>query len=320
MSLEYSYMTKHFAQKNPGFIAPTEKSSMPEEKVPEIEVDRPDLGNIHLSGSATGPDLKGKGVGSPTSKESARMMGGRQADATRSWSQVVQGTHRFRETSQATDEEFAELEQRFNQVVVFNEEDIDQASNRWKSALVNKFLGQGFSLDFIQKEMKLWWNIQGNLHVSSLLEGLLLFDCPSEEVKQRILNKGPWSLAGQLLALESWRPGFQLGRDIVKQARIQLRFPDLPLELWDKEKILKIVALVGVPFFLDEQTETSVRMGYARVCVLMDVSKSVCPGAKLWLKDKSIWQQFTYEELSNLYYVCGKIWQNIDSCDCAFPG
>ena len=69
---------------------------------------------------------------------------------------------------------------------------------------------------------------QGDFHVSALSEGLPLFQRPSEEVRDRILERGPWSLAGQLLALEPWRPKFWLGWDTVTQLRVWLRLPDLP--------------------------------------------------------------------------------------------
>lgn len=47
------------------------------------------------------------------------------------------------------------------------------------------------------------WNVEGNFHVSTLLEGVLLFELPFEKVQAWILAKGLWTLIGQLLALES---------------------------------------------------------------------------------------------------------------------
>lgn len=74
-------------------------------------------------------------------------------------------------------------------------------------------MGRDFSLDFIQKELKFWWGLKEDLLVSSLFEGVLLFRLQSEEEKVRVLENGPWFLAGQLLALEEWRSNFKLNHD-----------------------------------------------------------------------------------------------------------
>lgn len=75
---------------------------------------------------------------------------------------------------------------------------------------MGNFLGHGHSLEFVEKEMKIRWNLEG-LQDSALFDGLFLLHCPSEEAMTRVLDKGSWSLAGQLLALEPWRPGFRPG-------------------------------------------------------------------------------------------------------------
>nr|XP_010911220.1 uncharacterized protein LOC105037227 [Elaeis guineensis] len=157
----------------------------------------------------------------------------------------------------------------------------------------------------------------GEFHVSAMSEGLLLFQCPSEEAKCRILAKGPWSLARQLLALEPWRPKFRPGWDTVTQLRVWIRLPDLPLELWEERKILKIIGQAGTPLFLDDWMLNSTRLGYARVCVLMDANRLGCPGTRIQVHDEVIWQQFTYEELPDICYTCGCIGVPQVICDCS---
>lgn len=92
------------------------------------------------------------------------------------------------------------LQERFSQVVAFADDDIDQSCHRWKAALLGKFLDKGLPIDFVQHELRLRWRVEDNFQVSSLLDGVLLFDLSSEEVQARILAKGPWTLVGQLLA------------------------------------------------------------------------------------------------------------------------
>lgn len=144
-----------------------------------------------------------------------------------------------------------------------------------EECLIGKFLGQGFPIDFVhRKEMRARWDVEGHFHISPLSGGFLLFEFPSEAVKDRVLEKGSWSLTGQLLSLESWRPNFRPGTDSVRHAaRIWVHLPDLPLELWEAEKILKLVSVAGTPLFVDEWTAMAARMGFARVAVLVDITK-----------------------------------------------
>ena len=46
---------------------------------------------------------------------------------------------------------------------------------RLKSVLLEKFLDKNFLLDFVQKELKMRWNVAGEFEVLSLLEGILVF-------------------------------------------------------------------------------------------------------------------------------------------------
>lgn len=56
-----------------------------------------------------------------------------------------------------------------------------------------------------------------------------------------------------MLALEAkWRENFKLGWDNLKQARMWICLLNLPLQLWEWEKIIKIVPIAGTLLFLDK--------------------------------------------------------------------
>ena len=58
-------------------------------------------------------------------------------------------------------------------------------------------------------------------------------------------------------------------------------------------------------------------MGYACVCVLLDLNKLVCSEARVQVQDEILWQQFTYEELPDICYTCGWIRISSKTCDCS---
>ena len=60
------------------------------------------------------------------------------------------------------------LERRFLKVVSFADDEIDQSCARSKSAMVDKFLDKEVPVDFIVKEMKVGWGVEGHFQVSTL--------------------------------------------------------------------------------------------------------------------------------------------------------
>ena len=65
---------------------------------------------------------------------------------------------------------------------------------------------------------------------------------------------------------------------------------DLLLNIWDKELIIKIAFKVGMPKFIDEWTANLTHMRFAHVCVTFDLTKPLCLGTKIQIKDEVIWQ------------------------------
>ena len=94
-------------------------------------------------------------------------------DAERSWANIVQGNRRFRwETFRASPADIAScVGGKFFHVVPFSDEEVEEACARWQNALFGKFLERGFSSNFVQREFKASWNIQGDLKVSVWVNG-----------------------------------------------------------------------------------------------------------------------------------------------------
>nr|XP_010914672.1 uncharacterized protein LOC105040004 isoform X8 [Elaeis guineensis] len=99
-----------------------------------------------------------------------------------SWAQVVQGRRCFMwEMPRPSQEDISILEAKFNDLVVFSEVELQRTSKKWKTAAVGKFLGQGFPLEFVQKELKnrCSWRVTFSawLTSSQRIRRLLRFSC-----------------------------------------------------------------------------------------------------------------------------------------------
>ncbi|KAG1346462.1 hypothetical protein COCNU_06G002910 [Cocos nucifera] len=106
-------------------------------------------------------------------------------------------------------------------------------------------------------------------------DGVMVFSFPDEATRERVMEKGPWSSARQLLALEPWRSNFRSGKKAFQKVKIKFRLLNLPLELLAKKSIWKIASRAGKPLFLDEWTISSARLGLLEF-VLNWISANSC--------------------------------------------
>lgn len=74
--------------------------------------------------------------------------------------------------------------------------------------------------------------------------------------------------------------------------------------------------MAGSPIFHNEWIEASSRKRFARVCILIDVEKPICPRTKVKVKSNMIWQSFVYEELPEICYNYGLMGRSMESCSC----
>nr|XP_029118830.1 uncharacterized protein LOC105040004 isoform X10 [Elaeis guineensis] len=94
-----------------------------------------------------------------------------------SWAQVVQGRRCFMwEMPRPSQEDISILEAKFNDLVVFSEVELQRTSKKWKTAAVGKFLGQGFPLEFVQKELKnrCSWRVTFRVHMLIIASELMV--------------------------------------------------------------------------------------------------------------------------------------------------
>nr|XP_010943369.1 uncharacterized protein LOC105061108 [Elaeis guineensis] len=237
---------------------------------------------------------------SPMTKEPS----GSSSDPVNEWT----GQRRSRwETEAVTEDEIARLQQLFTDSIVFTDKEVAGASKKWSNSLIGKLLGKGVQLDFLSKELKLRWGGLGDFKVVPLSIGHQVFQFNSEDCRDWVLANGPWIIAGQILALEHWRLNFSVGTDTVNSATLWMRLPDLPMEMWERSMLLRVASTVRVPKFVDNCTEEAVGGGYAKACVQVDLSRPLRPGVEIVASGKHRWQQFKYENVPCLYFLCGRV-------------
>lgn len=202
-------------------------------------------------------------------------------------------------------------------MVVFIEEELQRTSKQCNYEVVGKFLEKGFQ-QISPNESQSFDGPSMVIFRCFLFEGFSLFWFPSKEVWSRILERGPWSLVGQLLTVQYRYPSFKPTRDSISIVNIQLRPPDLSIDIWDKYLIMKFSSKYGKPKFLDNWTSKSTILGFAHVRVSLDLTKPISSSTTIQIRNKAKWIEFVYEDLPDLSYSCGKLQVTFDTCnDCS---
>ncbi|KAJ4978710.1 hypothetical protein NE237_009490 [Protea cynaroides] len=88
------------------------------------------------------------------------------------------------------------------------------------------------------------------------------------------LKKGTIKISWEPLRLQRWEPDFNPDKPRPAHQRQWVRFPALPLEMWNVNIIFSIGKALGKPMFLDSNTKNKVVGQYARLCIEMEVSSN----------------------------------------------
>lgn len=112
------------------------------------------------------------------------------------------------------------------------EEEMDEAKGEWDHvALLAKSLGRRVPVDWVARDFKAKGKLSNEVEAFSLVEDHPLFRFKIVE-RDSILCRGPWVIASQLLAIDSWMPDFVPEIDIAKKTMVWMRLPSLPIEFW----------------------------------------------------------------------------------------
>ncbi|CAI0393759.1 unnamed protein product, partial [Linum tenue] len=99
-----------------------------------------------------------------------------------------------------------------------------------------------------------------------------------------------------------WQKGFTPRTNSIDSTLVWIQFPDLPIELYHPEAVLRIASKVGKPIRVDRATETGARAKFARVCIEADLTKPLVTQFKV----AGVEYDIQYEGLTNICFHCGK--------------
>ncbi|XVF30111.1 hypothetical protein REPUB_Repub16aG0028700 [Reevesia pubescens] len=123
-----------------------------------------------------------------------------------------------------------------------------------------------------------------------------------------VLTGGPWKILGHYLTVQRWKPNFKPSTSILGSTTIWIQLPELPIEYFNKEILMRIGSLIGKPLKLDANTSMASRGKFSRICVEVDLAKPLIPKIKI----RDLIQHVEYEAIYTVCFHCGVVGHRVE--------
>nr|POE77266.1 uncharacterized protein CFP56_29768 [Quercus suber] len=203
-----------------------------------------------------------------------------------------------------------EVEQDGNIRISFSKEEKVRMRAPWQKALIIKTFGRRMAFSFLVERVRKMWNPCGGMDCIDLGYDYFLVRFELAEDVDTILTGGPWFIGQHFLAIRQWEPGFKASTATLSSVAVWIRLPELPLEFYDSNALLKIGRAIGPVLRIDSHTANGERGRFARLCVQVNLEKPLI--RKIYLG--KIPQCVLYEGISALCFSCGRIGHKLESC------
>ncbi|KAE8685740.1 Detected protein of confused Function [Hibiscus syriacus] len=132
------------------------------------------------------------------------------------------------------------------------------------------------------------WGKSSPVKVSLAGPNLYVFLFSNANLRDWVLENGPWHIQNKPLVLSKWEPCLQkLDFDLIYMP-VWVQLYNAPLELYSKRGLCYIVSVVGNPLYMDSITTSKERLEFAKVGVEIEAGDVIPDVIHVVLKDGSI--------------------------------
>jgi hypothetical protein len=171
-------------------------------------------------------------------------------------------------------------------------------------ALIGKFLGLWPSKKYLAHWIKAWWNPKGDYELQLSSKGFFTVIFYNLEDKDHIFEGGPYFYNSVGLYLRFWTDRFCPEKENFSYAPVWIHLYSLPQEFWLEEILMGIGNTLGKHVKSSEATKQRKYTSYARICVYMNISKSLPGTVTLEYQDEEWAQTIDYEHIP---FRCQKV-------------
>lgn len=184
-------------------------------------------------------------------------------------------------------------------------------------ALLGKiYTEKSLSKKVIKSMIKKGWGNPKGLSIVDISPNIFLFNFTDLETSNRILEKAPWNILGQVLILKQWNPQISVHEIDFTHAPYWIQIHGMPLEFFSKQNAAHTGSKIGEVIDVEDPFHgTTIKRSFLRVRVLLNTKNPLPAG--FWiprLHFPKIWVQLRYEKLMDYCYNCGRLRHDQRAC------
>ncbi|KAK8656999.1 hypothetical protein V6N13_098933 [Hibiscus sabdariffa] len=164
------------------------------------------------------------------------------------------------------------------------------------------------------------WKKEKFISITTVKTNYYIIKFPTEDIRNDILSRGPWTFKDEWLALATFNPNYNIDEYTFSSMNTWVRIFGISSILMDNDDIAhhtgnSLGAMIGKVIKVDTRRIDLNMVDYLRVGIILDVTKPVrrcvaiggtSPSPKLC--------PIQYERLPTICYGCGIIGHNLDAC------
>ncbi|XP_019159673.1 PREDICTED: uncharacterized protein LOC109156274 [Ipomoea nil] len=195
-------------------------------------------------------------------------------------------------------------------VIQVTKEEKERLRRPWRRSLIIKVLGRTVGYSYLLQRLQHMWKPESTFDLIALAQDYYIAKFQLLADYDAAKFGGPWIILGHYLVVQEWEPNFIPSKNKTKKLLVWVRFPELPIEYFDEEFLKKIGKTIGRPVKIDTTTSLASIGKFARVCVEIDITKSLLSKFVLHFMDWPI----KYEGINLICFKCGVYDHHQENC------
>lgn len=180
----------------------------------------------------------------------------------------------------------------------------------WAKDLIVNVFGRTVGYNYLTFKINAMWKPTARMDCVDLGKDFFLIKFYENGDYNRVLRGGPWFIGEHFLAIKPWEPYFKASESSFSLVAVWVRFPELPIEFYDRSVLLEIGKAIGPVLRIDSYTASGSRGSYACLCIQIDLKKPLINTIKVG----RLYQKVIYEGLSALCFCCCRVGHKQEAC------
>lgn len=171
-------------------------------------------------------------------------------------------------------------------------------------------MGRNIGVAAFEKRIRELWKPNGEMDIIILDFRYYLIKFDNDIDQDKVLLDGPWIVQGHYLTVRRWLLHFRPSDDTIESTLAWVRFPELFMMYYNEDVLFALASRIGTPIKVDINTRLATRARFAKVCIEIDLTKSL--DAKFCLDDNCY--SVEYEGIHTICFACGMYDHRTEQC------